>query len=110
MAKMVKSFFQGRAWKDGSKKIVAHRSHRVNKNQKKRNRLGAAPVPFKRNGKKSQRFMEQRKWEIRHYKYIKWMRENPSKPKKDNPFRVKPEPFRNTEMRDALVAAGVVKS
>lgn len=110
MAKMVKSFFQGQAWKSGDTRVVAHRDHRVNVNRKKRTRLGSAPKPFKRNGKKSQIFMQQRKEEIRKYKYLKWRQENPDRPRAENPFRIQSTPFKNFEMRDALIAAGVIQA
>lgn len=111
MAKMVKAFFQGKAWKSGSKRIVAHRNHRVHPSRAKRTRLGSPKFKWHelRGNKQTQKWKRRRNEEIRHHHYMRWQRQNPGKPKKENPYAIKPTAFVNNEMRDALIAAGVVK-
>lgn len=112
MATMIKALYQGKEWKNGEKRVVAHRGHRVHVDRKKRTRLGAPKFKFHelRGNKRSQHWRRRRNEEIQHYKYIKWQRDHPNKPKKENPFRVKAEPFVNREMREALIEAGVIKA
>lgn len=75
-AKMIKALYQGKDWKEGNKKVAAHRHHTNSPNRRRRNKMGKLKPRGSKAGRswekgaaiaaRNARFFKQRDYDKKH--------------------------------------------